>query len=54
MDEPVNRRQRHRWTSEDFAPIRERRICGYRDAFALVALRDEFEQHGRLVLITRT
>jgi len=54
MYEAVDRRQRHRRSDEDFAPLGERRVRSDRDTAVLVALGDQFEEDGGLGLIART
>lgn len=51
MYKAVDRRQRHRRSDKDFAPLRERRVRSDRDTAALVALGDQFEEDGGLGLI---
>ena len=51
MHETIHRGECHRLVGEHLFPRRERRVGGDRDALALVALRDKFEEHGGLGLI---
>ena len=51
MYQPVHGSQRHRCIGEQLVPRRERLVGGERDAFSLVALGDQFEQHAGFRLI---
>ena len=51
MNEPIDGGECHRWIDEDLVPLREWGVRGDRDALALVAFADEFEEHRRLSLI---
>lgn len=51
VDESIDRSERHGWIDENVTPLRERRVGGDRDAFALVSFGDQFEQHRRFGLI---
>ena len=52
MHEAVHGRHRHGGVDEHLAPLREQRVGRDGDAFALVALGDQFEQHAGLGLVT--
>ena len=52
MYQAVNRCQCHRGIRKQLVPCRERLVGGERDAFSLVALGDQLEQHAGLRLIT--
>jgi len=51
MDETIDGGEGHRRIDEDFAPLREWRVGGNRDASVFVAFGNEFEAHRGLGLI---
>lgn len=51
VDQPVDRRDGHRWVGENLVPFAEGLIAGGDQATTLVALGDEFEQDVGLGLV---
>ena len=52
MYRTVNRCQHHRGIRKELVPCRERLVGGERDAFSLVALGNQLEQHAGPGLVT--
>lgn len=51
MDQPVGGSHCHRFIHEDAAPRAERMIAGDHQTAALIAMRDQLEQHFRFCII---